>query len=411
MGGQETRKEPRSGRLSAFIAPEDSLLPPMGEPLEQPIEEQSDGPMPSQAEEPLHDGWTAMREEDITYLKAHHIEDDELLEDLPEYDFQTNAEIKDVVGVKLLASGPVMFFDCQNMYLVQGDEVLVETGRGMIIGTVVVPARRLMWTKGRLPRVIRRASAADQRIATSNIDKESAAYRLCKDRINRLDLPMKLIRVEYLQGGNKAVFYFASEARVDFRELVRDLARRLHTRIEMRQVGVRDASRMLGGVGTCGCQLCCNLYLREFQPVSIRMAKDQNLVLNPQKVSGVCGRLLCCLMYEDDVYREAARGFPKVGRRVITPDGEGRIRDRDVLKRVVRVQLVEEPSLREYTIEQIQPLNPPQQQGRQRPDEAEAVDEQTDPELAPELELHGIADDPATVSDPEPDLSSSEPEA
>jgi cell fate regulator YaaT (PSP1 superfamily) len=368
------------------FAPEDSFLPPEGADEVSPFEESNEdvGHLPSEAEEPIHDGWAAMREEDITFLKSHSIDDDALLEDYPEYDFGPTEEIKDIVGVKMLASGPVMFFDCQNMYLVQGDEVLVETGRGMLLGQVVVPARRMMWSKGRLPRVVRRANDADKRINASNLDKEGAAYRLCKDRINRLGLPMKLIRVEYLQGGNKAVFYFASEVRVDFRELVRDLARRLHTRIEMRQVGVRDASRMLGGVGTCGCQLCCNLYLREFQPVSIRMAKDQNLVLNPQKVSGVCGRLLCCLMYEDEVYRSAARGFPKVGRRVITPDGEGRIRDRDVLKRMVRVQLVEENSLKEYCVDQIKPLNPPQQQGRPRPEPEEESIDSADADFVPE---------------------------
>lgn len=384
------------------FAPEDSLLPPSSpnEPLTGiDREEELFCPIPSEAEEPLHDGWTAMNDEELTYLKSTSINDEDLLEDYPEYDFPTDAEIKDVVGVKLQAAGPVVFFDCQNMYLVQGDQVLVETGRGMVLGQVVVGAKRMLWTRGRLPRVVRHASTADERIASSNVDKESAAYRLCKDRINRLELPMKLIRVEYLQGGNKAVFYFASEARVDFRELVRDLARRLHTRIEMRQVGVRDASRMLGGVGTCGCQLCCNLYLREFQPVSIRMAKDQNLVLNPQKVSGVCGRLLCCLMYEDDVYREAARGFPKVGRRVITPDGEGRIRDRDVLKRVVRVQLVEESNLREFTVDQIQPLNPPQQQGRPHGPAVEEVEELPIQGVVQELELEKIAADSGTLED------------
>jgi cell fate regulator YaaT (PSP1 superfamily) len=194
----------------------------------------------------------------------------------------------------------------------------------------------------------------DMRQHDRNIDKENASYHLCKDRIEQLKLPMKLVKVEYLHGGNKAVFYFSAEGRIDFRELVRDLARRLHTRIEMRQIGVRDASRMLGGIGACGIQLCCSTYLREFQPVSIRMAKEQNLVLNPQKVSGVCGRLLCCLTYEDKTYREASKNMPKMGRLVTTPDGQGRVRDRDVLNRRVRVQLEEENAINEYAVDQLQ---------------------------------------------------------
>ncbi|MCP4676208.1 MAG: stage 0 sporulation family protein [Deltaproteobacteria bacterium] len=263
--------------------------------------------------------------------------------------------LMDVVGIKLHASGPVIMFDCQDMYLGQGDRVVVETGRGLALGEVVIPGRRKLVRDEKLSRVIRKATGNDQRQQERNEGKQEAAYRLCNDRIERLGLQMKLIKVEYLHGGNKAVFYFSADGRIDFRELVRDLARRLHTRIEMRQIGVRDASRMIGGVGTCGCQLCCNLYLREFQPVSIRMAKDQNLVLNPQKVSGICGRLLCCLTYEDDVYRNAAKGMPKVGRRVVTPDGEGRVRDRDVLKSMVRVQLNEDPTIREYLADQLRP--------------------------------------------------------
>jgi cell fate regulator YaaT (PSP1 superfamily) len=253
------------------------------------------------------------------------------------------------------------------MYLDQGDKVVVETGRGLALGEVVVPARRRTMSENGLSRVIRKASSNDKRQHTRNIDKENAAYHMCKDRIDSLKLPMKLVKVEYLHGGNKAIFYFSAEGRIDFRELVRELARRLHTRIEMRQIGVRDASRMLGGIGACGIQLCCSTYLREFKPVSIRMAKEQNLVLNPQKVSGVCGRLLCCLTYEDKTYRDASKNMPKMGRRVVTPDGHGRVRDRDVLKRRVRVQLDEENTIREYTVDELQ-LDTSEKPGRQQPD-------------------------------------------
>ncbi len=298
-----------------------------------------------------------MSEDQLTFLRSIEIKEEALLDDLPEHDFDDATTLMDVVGIKLHASGPVILFDCQDMYLDQSDQVIVETGRGLAFGEVVVPGQRRLVGEEKLPRVVRKATGNDKLQQERNKDRQDAAYRLCKDRIDRLGLHMKLIKVEYLHGGNKAVFYFSAEGRIDFRELVRDLARRLHTRIEMRQIGVRDASRMLGGVGACGCQLCCNLYLREFQPVSIRMAKDQNLLLNPQKVSGVCGRLLCCLTYEDQVYRETAKGIPRIGRRVVTPDGEGRVRDRDILKRTVRVQLSDDTAVQEYPMDQVSAPN------------------------------------------------------
>jgi cell fate regulator YaaT (PSP1 superfamily) len=294
-----------------------------------------------------------MSNDQLTYLKRVELSDEHLLDDLGDHEFTDGEKIMDVVGVKLQPSGPITLFDCKNMSIERGDHVVVETGRGLALGEVLIPGQRKMVSHNDLPRVIRKASHSDRRQLMRNRDKEDAAYRLCKDRIEKLNLPMKLIEVEYLHGGNKAIFYFSADGRVDFRDLVRDLAQRLHTRIEMRQIGVRDVSRMLGGIGVCGCQLCCNLFLREFKPISIRMAKDQDLVLNPQKVSGNCGRLLCCLTYEDALYREAAKGMPKVGRRVITPDGEGRIRDRDVLKRIVRVQFNDDPILREYRMDDL----------------------------------------------------------
>jgi cell fate regulator YaaT (PSP1 superfamily) len=301
------------------------------------------------------DDYKKMSESQLTFLKSDNIKEDSMIEDYPDYDFPKNTILMDIVGVKLYASGPVVMFDCQNMYFDQNDRVVVETERGLVLGEVVVPGRRMMANKEKLQRVIRKATTNDMRQRMRNREREDTAYRLCKSRILELKLQMKLIKVEYLHGGNKAIFYFSADGRIDFRELVRDLARRLHTRIEMRQVGVRDASRMIGGVGICGCQLCCNMYLREFKPISIKMAKDQNLVLNPQKVSGVCGRLLCCLTYEDKTYREAAKDMPRIGRRVITPDGEGKIRDRDVLKRVVRVLLSEENTMQEYHVDQLEP--------------------------------------------------------
>jgi cell fate regulator YaaT (PSP1 superfamily) len=298
-------------------------------------------------------GYEGMTEEQLTFLKTTTI-DDEILEEFDD-DFvpPENAVLMDVAGIKIHHADPVLMFDSKDVHLEVGDRVVVETKKGLSLGDVLVGSKRRYVKQHNLPRVIRKMSQGDVRQEERNKEKEKAALTLCKERIEKLKLSMKLIEVEYLHGGNKAVFYFSADGRVDFRELVRDLAQRLHTRIEMRQIGVRDVSRLVGGIGICGCRLCCNLYLREFKPISIRMAKDQNLVLNPQKVSGVCGRLLCCLTYENETYQKAAQSMPRVGRRVNTPDGEGRIRDRDVLKRVIRVQLNEETQLREYHVDQV----------------------------------------------------------
>lgn len=334
------------------------------------------GPMGrvSEAPEPLYDpeprDYAEMTDGELTFLKTTKINDELLFEELPDYDFKEKGNLADVVGIKLHEADPIIPFDARDTYLQKGDSVVVETKRGLTLGTVVTPTTRRFTMSKNMPRVIRKMSQGDTRQQTRNRDKEEAAYRLCKDRIERLKLAMKLVNVEYLHGGNKAVFYFSADGRVDFRELVRDLAQRLHTRIEMRQIGVRDVARKVGGVGICGCQLCCNLYLRDFKPISIRMAKDQNLVLNPQKVSGICGRLLCCLTYENDVYKAASKGMPKIGRRVVTPDGDGRIRDRDVLKRMVRVQLNEEAILREYAVDEVRPASSGPSVGNERVDPA-----------------------------------------
>jgi cell fate regulator YaaT (PSP1 superfamily) len=168
---------------------------------------------------------------------------------------------------------------------------------------------------------------------------------------------MKLVEVVYMHGGNKAVFYFMAEGRVDFRVLVKELARELHIRVEMRQIGVRDASKMIGGIGPCGQVLCCSRYIKEFGTVSIKMAKEQDLVLNPEKVSGQCGRLMCCLAYENQVYKEKSKGLPKIGRIVMTPDGEGRVRDRDILRSFVRVQLENQHEYKTFELKDIRPVN------------------------------------------------------
>ncbi|NLN62627.1 MAG: hypothetical protein GX146_07070 [Myxococcales bacterium] len=297
----------------------------------------------------------SMSPDQVTYLKVHDAQYMDFLPDLPDYAFDDTGELMDVCGVKLYYADPVEHCDSENIALQVGEEVIVETDRGLALGRVMVAtARRWIKTK-KLPRIIRRATVNDFRHRDRNRQRELDALSLCQSQITAMRLPMKLIDVDFLHGGNKAIFYFSAEGRVDFRDIVRELARKLHVRVEMRQVGIRDAARMMGGIGTCGQQLCCNRYIREFAQVSIRMAKDQDLVLNPEKVSGACGRLMCCLAYEEQGYREASKGMPKVGKRVMTPDGEGRVRDRDVLKRRARVQLAATSEYREYTVDELSP--------------------------------------------------------
>jgi cell fate regulator YaaT (PSP1 superfamily) len=242
------------------------------------------------------------------------------------------------VLVRLRDRSSVAEFEGGEMSFEQGERVVVETEQGQTVGCVARRSYRTL-ADGVMPRLIRRIDHNDMRQEARNAVREREAFALCKERIHHRKLPMKLIRVEYLHGGNKAIFYFAAEHRVDFRDLVKDLAQRLHTRIVMRQVGVRDEAKMTGGIGSCGMPLCCSGWLARFEPVSIRMAKDQNLVLNPQKVSGQCGRLKCCLTYEQLQYHEARRLLPKPGRTVRTPEGEGKVQEVDILRGIVRVSL------------------------------------------------------------------------
>jgi cell fate regulator YaaT (PSP1 superfamily) len=188
-----------------------------------------------------------------------------------------------------------------------------------------------------LRRVLRLAADADERAQEKSAVREREAYVFCRQRIRERRLPMKMVRVEYPLQSGKVLFYFSSEERVDFRDLVKDLAQRLHARIEMRQIGARDEAKLVGGIGSCGRELCCSTWLPAFVPVSIKMAKDQGLVLNPSKVSGQCGRLKCCLVYEQDTYKEMRKTLPKVGKRVTTPAGDGKVVELDVLRQRVRV--------------------------------------------------------------------------
>ena len=241
-----------------------------------------------------------------------------------------------IAGVSL-ADGKVAEFDCGEMQLSLGDTVVVDNERDLNLGRVAFLTEG---AEGKTYRpVLRRVGPEDFLLIRRNKKREEEAFDICQKRIAERGLPMKLIRVAYLHGGNKAIFYFSAEGRVDFRALVRDLAQQLHVRIEMRQIGVRDESKMLGGVGICGQPLCCSRFLRKFVPVSIKMAKNQNLALNPQKLSGLCGRLMCCLVYEDATYLKMKKDLPKVGATIQTPRGEGKVTDVNVLERKLRIQL------------------------------------------------------------------------
>ena len=309
---------------------------------------------------------------------------DDLFIDLTE-DVLKPGTLTNVAGVKFRDAGTVHEYDAGDASYRRGERVIVESERGPIVATIAVTARR-MPALDVLRRILRPANASDERAREKNVSKEKEAYLYCKQRIRDRNLPMKLTRVEFpLSGAGKVLFYFASEERIDFRDLVKDLAQRLHTRIEMRQIGARDEAKMVGGIGSCGRELCCSTFLPAFVPISIKMAKDQGLPLNPSKVSGQCGRLKCCLVYEQDTYKEMRKGLPKVGKKVTTPGGEGKVVELDVLRRKVRVWF-EEGGSETFPADVVTLVNPPQQQGRAHaPEAAEGNDTPEAEEPEPEM--------------------------
>jgi cell fate regulator YaaT (PSP1 superfamily) len=244
--------------------------------------------------------------------------------------------VTNVVGVTFHSAGKIYELDAGDASYVRGDQVLVESDRGPALATVAIATLREQIAQP-LRRVLRRADDGDVAAAARLADRGRQALRVAKERARARSLPIKVFRIELSSTGNKALVYFSSEDRVDFRELVRDLTQELRARVEMRQTGVRDEAKLVGGIGSCGRELCCTTFLPHFDPVSIRMAKDQGLVLNPTKVSGQCGRLKCCLVYEQATYQEMRKGLPKLGKRVVTPAGEGRVTEVDVLRRRIRV--------------------------------------------------------------------------
>lgn len=247
-----------------------------------------------------------------------------------------------VVGVKLTPTGRTLACDAGGLTLRKGERVVIEDERGVELGTVAVTSAPLQ-EPAPLARVLRLADGRDLARAEASERRAGEALAFARERARERGLPIKVFHAELQHGGSRAMFYFAAETRVDFRDLVRELGTKLHLRVEMRQVGVRDEAKLVGGIGSCGRELCCSTFLPRFAPVSIKMAKHQNLVLNPTKVSGQCGRLKCCLVYEEAAYVEAAQKLPRSGKRVSTPDGAGRVGDVDVLAGRLRVYFEDRP--------------------------------------------------------------------
>ena len=263
-----------------------------------------------------------------------------------------------VIGVRFRTAGKVYFFDPGDKNIKCGDHVIVETARGIEYGDVVLGTREVEEGKGVQPLkpVIRMATEEDQAIEKRNKEKEKEAFQICLEKIKKRELDMKLIDAEYTFDNNKVLFYFTADGRVDFRELVKDLASVFKTRIELRQVGVRDETKIMGGIGICGRPLCCHTYLSEFAPVSIKMAKEQNLSLNPTKISGVCGRLMCCLKNEEETYQVLNSKLPGVGDFVTTADGfKGEVHSVNVLRQLVKVIVTvnDEKEIREYKVDDL----------------------------------------------------------
>lgn len=264
-----------------------------------------------------------------------------------------------VIGVRFRTAGKIYFFDPLNFEVKRDDHVIVETARGIEFGTVVSAPREVEEDKVIQPLkpVLRIANEKDIEQEAANKIKEKEAFNICLEKIRKHELEMKLIDAEYTFDNNKVLFYFTADGRIDFRELVKDLAGVFKTRIELRQIGVRDETKTVGGIGICGRPLCCHTYLSEFIPVSIKMAKEQNLSLNPTKISGVCGRLMCCLKHEEDTYEELNRKLPGVGDYVTTADGlQGEVHSVNVLRQLVKVvvDVNDEKEIHEYKAEELQ---------------------------------------------------------
>ena len=264
-----------------------------------------------------------------------------------------------VIGVRFRPAGKIYYFAPGKFHIRQGGKVIVETARGIEFGTVVAGPKEVKDEEVMQPlkSVIRIATEEDKRAEEKNREKEKEAFEICLEKIRKHNLDMKLINAEYTFDNNKVLFYFTADGRIDFRELVKDLAAVFRTRIELRQIGVRDETKIRGGIGICGRPLCCHTYLSEFAPVSIKMAKEQNLSLNPTKISGVCGRLMCCLTNVEETYEELNSRLPAIGDTVTTNEGlKGEVQSVSVLRQLVKVVVAlenDEKEIREYKVNEL----------------------------------------------------------
>ncbi|QTN01239.1 stage 0 sporulation protein [Sediminibacillus dalangtanensis] len=261
----------------------------------------------------------------------------------------------EVIGVRFKKAGKIYYFDPAGNIISKDDYVIVETVRGIEFGKVVISNKRVDEEDVVLPlkKVIRLATEKDKLSVVENQESSHEAHRICEQKIREHNLDMNLVEVEYTFDRNKVIFYFTADGRVDFRNLVKDLASVFKTRIELRQIGVRDEAKLLGGVGPCGRMLCCSTFLGDFEPVSIKMAKDQNLSLNPAKISGLCGRLMCCLKYENDEYETAKKILPDLGEKITTGYGAGKVVGLNILERLVQIEIPEKERVIEYTIDEL----------------------------------------------------------
>ncbi len=269
--------------------------------------------------------------------------------------------MRNIIGIRFKPAGKTYYFDPLGFDVKLNEKVIVETSRGVEMGRVVIGKRELTESDGfnkQLKGVLRIATEADEQTAAENREREKEAFKICSEKIKEHKLEMKLVEVEYSFDRSKILFYFTADGRVDFRELVKDLATVFRTRIELRQIGVRDESKALGSIGVCGRGLCCSQFLDEFAPVSIKMAKVQGLSLNPTKISGACGRLMCCLNFEEETYEELMKSTPKQGALVKTPDGNGTIEYVSLLRGLVKVRFENgaEKTVKEFAVDDVKVL-------------------------------------------------------
>ena len=302
-----------------------------------------------------------------------------------------------VIGVRFRTAGKIYYFDPAGLEIKTGDNVIVETARGIEYGYVVLGNREVADDKVIQPlkQVIRMATNEDRAIEARNKEKEKEAFKICLEKIHKRGLEMKLIDAEYTFDNNKVLFYFTADGRIDFRELVKDLAAVFKTRIELRQVGVRDETKILGGIGICGRALCCHSYLSEFIPVSIKMAKEQNLSLNPTKISGVCGRLMCCLKNEEETYQVLNSKLPNMGDLVTTEEGlKGEVHSVNVLRQTVKVLMTvdgDEKEIREYPVDELK-FKPRRKKDKTKDGQKDSRKDE-EREEQPEVQLDGQKDE------------------